>query len=147
VCRDAAEVPARTWTEAPELPRRIVTPVAVTVCGRVSSSPVPGFRLPNAAVVYQSLRQGDPGSPDSASPAWPGLSPSYAPPGPTAVTLDGVTWRIVAADEDGAGVEGGAVVAGGVVGVAGADGAAPFRGAPGISAAPESRGPEPAASW
>jgi hypothetical protein len=129
------------------LPSWIVTPVAVTACGRVISSPVPGFRLPNAAVVYQWLRQGDPGSPDSASPALPGLSPSPAPPGPTAVTLDGVTWRIVVADGDGAGVDDGAVVVGGVVGAAGADAAAPFRGVPGIRADPVSRGPGLAASW
>jgi hypothetical protein len=68
----------------------MVTLVAVTVRPRSSSSPVPAFRLPKSAVVYQSVRHGVAGSPDSASDSACGLSPSDAPPGPNAVALTGV---------------------------------------------------------
>ena len=69
----------------------MVAPVIVSVRPRSSSSPVPAFRLPNAAVAYQSVRQGVAGLPDSASDASCGLSPSAVPPGPNAVALTGIT--------------------------------------------------------
>jgi hypothetical protein len=147
---DPGEVPARTCRVAPGMPSRIVTLVAVTVRGRVRSSPVPCFRLPNDALVYQSVRHGEPGSPDSACEALPELSPSPVPPGPTAVTLDGVTCF---AGADGGGEEGtmtaGRVVAGAVPG---GDAVAALRAVPAAPAAPACCapaccGPVPAASW
>ncbi len=85
-------VPARTRRSAPGmLPSPMVTLAAVTVRPRSSSRPVPVCKLPNRAVVYQSVCHGVAGSPDSAREAPCGLSPSDVPPGPNAVALTGVT--------------------------------------------------------
>src|SRR6185437_8786547 len=85
-------VPARTCRSAPGLrPSRIVTLVAVTARPSLSSRPVPRCRLPKRAVVYQSVRHGVAGFPESARAARRGLSPRDGPPGPYAVALTGVT--------------------------------------------------------
>jgi hypothetical protein len=52
---------------------------------------VPACKLPNRAVVYQSVCHGVAGSPDSANGARCGLSPLDVPPGPNAAALTGVT--------------------------------------------------------
>ena len=69
----------------------MVTLAAVTVWPRLSSRPVPACKLPNRAVVYQSVCHGVAGSPDSANGARCGLSPLDVPPGPNAAALTGVT--------------------------------------------------------
>jgi hypothetical protein len=69
----------------------MVTLAAVTVCPRLSSRPVPACKLPNRAVVYQSVCHGLAGSPDSANGARCGLSPLDVPPGPNAAALTGAT--------------------------------------------------------
>ena len=56
--QETGTFPARSWTSAPRIPpSSICAEVIVTRRPMSSNRPVPGFRFPKAAVVYQSLRQ------------------------------------------------------------------------------------------
>src|SRR6516225_7623814 len=88
VCRfaNAGLLPARSCRSEPEEPRESRTEEIVTVRPMSSSRPVPAYRFPKDAEVYQSVRQGVAGLPLTASAAFCGSSP---PLGPKAATLAG----------------------------------------------------------
>src|SRR6516162_2046750 len=89
VCRSASAglLPARSCRSEPDVPRESRTEEIVTVRPMSSSRPVPAYRFPKDAEVYQSVRQGVAGLPLTASAAFCGSSP---PRGPEAATLAGV---------------------------------------------------------
>src|SRR5215831_13022253 len=110
MCANVGLPPTRSWRPAPVvLPRLIRAPVMVTVRPMCSSRPVPRYRLPKRAEVYQSLCQ-------PAACRWPTTlwaSQELSPPcGPNAVAPAGASdWARRACAGDGAG-EGLAFVAG-----------------------------------
>src|SRR5215472_13253757 len=91
MCANVGLPPTRNCRLAPlVLPRLIRAPVMVTVRPMFSRRPVPGYRLPKRAEVYQSLCQ--PAAclrPRTRWARW-GLSPPF---GPNAVTRAGASDR------------------------------------------------------
>src|SRR5580698_4095613 len=91
MCDIVALVPASSSKSVPGvLPRVIRTLATVTVWPMSTSSPVPVCRPPNSGVAYQSVSQPVLEPPRSTKPAAAGSSP-FAPPGPTAAALTGVS--------------------------------------------------------
>src|SRR6516164_2314785 len=84
--------PTRSWKAAPGAPPRLMsTLVIVTGLPMSMSNPVPGYRFPNRALVYQSVFQAVPRLPSIAIRASCSLSPWPAPEVPNDVALAGVS--------------------------------------------------------